>query len=167
MHEMPLRRWQVRPTLFDDWVELAGLYTAQEIARLRLDGAFCVAIPVYPRPPENAGVADACASHQRGLTPPAQELTAQLREHIWLPLLPQLFPDILNDLVQVWRAPQAAASFFEKLLFDKRWADRPEVFNEVVALREHYLTTCPNSKAHGQVTLLPRRAAAKEPASSI
>ncbi len=140
MHQMQLRRWQVRPTLFDDWVELPGLYTPQEIARLRANGEFCVAIPVYPRAPENETLPGARAYQRAGLTSPAQELTAQLRQYIDLSLLPELFPDILNDLVQVWRAPQAAVSFFEKLLFDKRWADRPDAFKEAAALRDHYLS---------------------------
>jgi hypothetical protein len=146
MQHMQSRRWQVRKTLFEDWVELPGLYSSDEIARQRAAGAFCVAIPVYPRAPEP----ETTAGYQRGgLTPLARELTAQLRQHISLTLLPELFPDILNNLVQVWRSPQAAVEFFEKLLFDRRWADRPDAFNEAVALRDHYLSIYSPAVGHG------------------
>jgi hypothetical protein len=164
MHEMLLRRWQVRPTLFDDWVELAGLYTSNEIAQLRAKGAFCVAIPVYPRAPENEAARPGARVYQGGgLSQPAQELTAQLRQHISLALLPELFPDILNHVVQVWRTPQAAASYFEKLLFDKRWADRPDAFSEAAALRDHYLAIHAKAEAEGQgAAFLQQRETAKQ-----
>jgi hypothetical protein len=40
------RRWNVKDTLFAEWRELPGEFTAQEIWEMRVKGDFWIAIPL-------------------------------------------------------------------------------------------------------------------------
>ncbi len=47
MDDEQRRRWKVKDTLFAEWRELPGEFTAQEIWEMRVKGVFWIAIPIH------------------------------------------------------------------------------------------------------------------------
>jgi hypothetical protein len=83
MEKERARRWQIKKTLFEAWEELPGSFTAYEVIQKKLQGEFCVAMPVHPsqldEPTEGAlkpsgRASSAIERNPQHLTPQAEAL---------------------------------------------------------------------------------------------
>jgi hypothetical protein len=150
MEKERARRWQIKKMLFEDWEELPGYFTAYEVIQKKLQGEFCVAMPVHPsqldEPIEGAlkpsrPSPSAIERNPQHLTSQAEALLGKLRPQLELLWLPAVFPHVLNELAALWATPEEVRGYFEKTLFDQRWGRQGfplDAFQELVLLYDTY-----------------------------